>query len=216
MTFSNTQKLWAGTLALVLVAGLTTPAYASLIGDEVFIDVVPTPPSGTPGPSAIVSSIPNNPEFTYSFCNAANGATEVDIDEQSIWFSYFEFSGTLTCTVAAHTVVLSSLNWVNDPNAVILNIIEQGGGNIPILSATVTGPNEVTIDIDGFQLQPGGVAEAHFDIIPDHKVAGELLPMNTSALMIAGLTSMSVWMVPAVVGLAGVGVYLVKFRANRD
>jgi len=42
------------------------------------------------------------------------------------------------------------------------------------------------------------------------------LPMNTSALMIAGLTSMSVWMVPAVVGLAGVGVYLVKFRANRD
>ncbi len=47
------------------------------------------------------------------------------------------------------------------------------------------------------------------------EVAGELLPLNTSALMIAGLTSMSVWMVPAVAGLAGVGVYLVKFRANR-
>jgi len=47
-------------------------------------------------------------------------------------------------------------------------------------------------------------------------VAGELLPIDSSALMIAGLTSMSVWMVPAVAGLAGVGVYLVKFRANRD
>jgi len=43
-------------------------------------------------------------------------------------------------------------------------------------------------------------------------VAGELLPLDTSALMIAGLTSMSVWMIPTVVGLAGVGVYLVKFR----
>jgi hypothetical protein len=30
--------------------------------------------------------------------------------------------------------------------------------------------------------------------------------------MIAGLTSMSVWMIPAVAGLAGAGVYLVKFR----
>ena len=47
---------------------------------------------------------------------------------------------------------------------------------------------------------------------PDTRVAGELLPLDTSALMIAGLTSMSVWMIPTVLGLAGVGVYLVKFR----
>jgi len=43
-------------------------------------------------------------------------------------------------------------------------------------------------------------------------VAGELLPLDSTALLIGGLTSMTVWMVPAVVGLAGVGVYLVKFR----
>jgi len=46
-------------------------------------------------------------------------------------------------------------------------------------------------------------------------VAGELLPLDSSALMIAGLTSMTVWMIPTVLGLAGAGVYLVKFRANR-
>ena len=43
-------------------------------------------------------------------------------------------------------------------------------------------------------------------------VAGELLPLDSSALMIAGLTSMTVWMIPTVLGLAGVGVYLIKFR----
>ena len=48
--------------------------------------------------------------------------------------------------------------------------------------------------------------------ICEEQVAGELLPLDNSALMIAGLTSMSVWMIPAVAGLAGVGVYLVKFR----
>jgi len=46
------------------------------------------------------------------------------------------------------------------------------------------------------------------------QVAGELLPLDSSALMIAGLTSMSVWMIPTVLGLAGVGVYLVKYRAR--
>jgi len=50
---------------------------------------------------------------------------------------------------------------------------------------------------------------------PETRVAGELLPLDNSALMIAGLASMSVWMVPTVLGLAGVGVYLVKSRANR-
>ncbi len=45
-------------------------------------------------------------------------------------------------------------------------------------------------------------------------VAGELLPIDSSALMIAGLTSMTVWMVPTILGLAGAGVYLVKYRAR--
>ena len=47
-------------------------------------------------------------------------------------------------------------------------------------------------------------------------VAGELLPMNTSALMIAGLSSMAVWMIPAVAGLAGAAVFLIKYRANKE
>ena len=51
-----------------------------------------------------------------------------------------------------------------------------------------------------------------FSQLPEQQVAGELLPLDSSALMIAGLTSSAVWMIPAVVGLAGVGVYLVKFR----
>ncbi len=46
-------------------------------------------------------------------------------------------------------------------------------------------------------------------------VAGKLLPLDSTALFLAGIQSMSVWMIPTVIGLAGVGVYLVKFRANR-
>ena len=45
-------------------------------------------------------------------------------------------------------------------------------------------------------------------------VAGELLPLDSTALFLAGIQSMTVWMIPTVAGLAGAGVYLVKFRAR--
>ena len=48
---------------------------------------------------------------------------------------------------------------------------------------------------------------------PSTPVAGELLSINSSALVIAGLSSM-IWMVPAVAGIVGAGIYLVRFRAN--
>ena len=49
---------------------------------------------------------------------------------------------------------------------------------------------------------------------PDTRVAGQLLTLDSSALFLAGIQSMTVWMIPAVLGLAGVGVYLVKFRKH--
>ena len=46
------------------------------------------------------------------------------------------------------------------------------------------------------------------------QVAGELLPLDSTALFLAGIQSMTVWMVPTILGLVGAGVYLVKFRAR--
>lgn len=47
-------------------------------------------------------------------------------------------------------------------------------------------------------------------------VAGELLPIDSAALVISGLATSVIWMVPTVAGIAGVGVCLVKLRANRN
>jgi len=62
----------------------------------------------------------------------------------------------------------------------------------------------------------GGNFRASFDDIEISRdielVAGELLPLDSTALFLAGIQSMTVWMVPTVLGLAGAGVYLVKFR----
>jgi hypothetical protein len=51
---------------------------------------------------------------------------------------------------------------------------------------------------------------------PQQQVAGELLPIDNTALLIGGLSSMSVFMIPAVAGIAGAAVYLVKYRTNKE
>ena len=50
----------------------------------------------------------------------------------------------------------------------------------------------------------------------DQIVGGTLLPISSQSLFLAGIQSMTVWMIPTVVGLVGAGVYLVKYKANKD
>jgi len=70
---------------------------------------------------------------------------------------------------------------------------------LPVHKVVTTG-NAYAIDTLMFSLEDCG------------PIAGELLPLDSTALFLAGIQSMTVWMIPTVLGLAGVGVYLVKFR----
>jgi hypothetical protein len=45
-------------------------------------------------------------------------------------------------------------------------------------------------------------------------VGGEFLSIDNTALMLAGIQSLSVWMIPTLAGIAGAGFYLVKLRRN--
>jgi len=47
-------------------------------------------------------------------------------------------------------------------------------------------------------------------------VGGELLPIDSTALMLAGLQSSAIWMLPVLAGIAGTGFYLIKFRTNKE
>jgi len=47
-------------------------------------------------------------------------------------------------------------------------------------------------------------------------VGGELLPIDTTALMLAGLQSSAIWMLPVLAGAVGVGAYYIKTRMNKN
>ena len=47
-------------------------------------------------------------------------------------------------------------------------------------------------------------------------VGGELLPLDYTSLLLAGLQSSAIWMLPVLAGAAGIGAYYIKTRMNKD
>jgi len=47
-------------------------------------------------------------------------------------------------------------------------------------------------------------------------VGGELLSIDSTALVLAGLQTSAIWMLPVLAGVAGAGFYLIKFRTNKE
>lgn len=78
--------------------------------------------------------------------------------------------------------------------------------------------NQIFFNFTGDQLPEPFVAVIQFPAANEKPkpVAGELVSIDSSALVIAGLASSMVWMIPAVAGIAGAGVYLLKFRGNKE
>lgn len=51
---------------------------------------------------------------------------------------------------------------------------------------------------------------------PSPSIGGELLPIDSTALLLAGLQTSTIWIIPTLAGLAGSGFYLIKFRTNKE
>jgi len=51
---------------------------------------------------------------------------------------------------------------------------------------------------------------------PEAVVGGEFLQIDNTALMLAGLQSSAIWMIPTLAGLAATGFYLIKYRSNKE
>ncbi len=52
-------------------------------------------------------------------------------------------------------------------------------------------------------------------VFDDAPVGGEFLPIDSTALMLAGLQSSAIWMLPVLAGAAGVGAFYIKTRMNK-
>jgi len=158
---NNAHKLLAGTLALVLVAGMTSPALAQTTPDIAVDKMTEICTAGDVSGDPCIPC-PDNMILAEGICDP--------------------------CLV-----------WLGD-SAYICD--SDGDGVEDFVDECPDTPPQTMVDEVG---------------CPTEKpVAGELLSLDSSSLVVAGLTSSAVWMIPTVAGIAGAGLYLVKLRANRD
>ena len=181
MTFNT--KILAGALALVLVAGMTSPAFAG------------TNPECTIEPAMAILEITQEDGSDFVEKVVTCTVTILDVDVLSD-----------TCENYDASIIEDSFPLPN-----VAQITEQVTNFSPLISEHCIVIFEVNLDgpFEAIQL----TQELW---INQQQVAGELLPLDSTALLIGGLSSMSVWMIPSIAGIAGAAVYLVKYRANKE
>jgi hypothetical protein len=229
MTLNN-YRLLTGALALVVVAGMTSPAFASL-SDPFFDD------NYTHTGFSFVGDGP----MPLSFFN--------DFSETGLPL-YDQVEPEANCSEAQCSITLP--NFVDQlENKRIKVEVFHGASDPPSQPSAIchdsTGDSEADVTFNDphpdlqnfpdvwvfeFECQPNpdweeifflrssDVSQNVFVLTKSYgepiQVAGELLPLDSTALLIGGLSSMSVFMIPAVAGIAGAAVYLVKYRTNKE
>ena len=204
MTLNYTHKLLAGTLALVLVAGMTSPAFAGLDpnawigGDGDWEDAINWS-DGLP--------LSSN-DILIDDGNGANSIVHLNED--------FLLTGDLHVDDGDTLIIEKGVTLTHD-QTLNLSIINEG---TIIIHGTLAHFDSILVNNSLIVVKCGGelIIESALSgvgqIINEDCVAGKLLPLDSTALFLVGIQSMTVWMIPTVLGLTGVGVYLVKFRKH--
>ena len=181
--------------------------------------------AGTTKPNTGTPQMPDMDFFLVSQSNAAGTLTaeftDVDFDNEQIICA--SVGGGTTKGTTTFSVYIDPLNQPFNQGQLVFTTTQSGAGPlfdidaVGSFGATPGSPYSITMvaEIEHF----ANTESTSFDIgVVCHspEVGGSLIPLDSTVLLLAGIQSMTVWMIPAVVGLAGAGVYFVKYRANRD
>ena len=183
--------LVALTLSLVLIAGTTSFAFAqqSHSGNAVTDGSLGTP-------SAVFDTT-----ATINYCNA--GPTDCHIDFQDADGVGQTFSSTLT----GFGSVNGNLDFATCP--VGTPGVFNGAWTHAEIGAVIT-----TTDCDGNAQVWSLISDTEIVLVAI--VGGEFLPIDSTALVLAGLQSSAIWMLPVLAGAAGVGAYYIRTRMTKE
>ena len=236
MTFNNKHKLLAGSLAFALVAGMTSPAFAGASPDmmegfeenychfewENVVDpagdvesTVTAPDDWECDDESPYELFPLRPSAgcVEDRCNIALPNFIDDLNTKHIHM-VLEYAGDTPTNPEVYCGEGEFLEENAEEGKLVYEFSPEEGVLIWEFDCHPNPDWEVISFSRGeTRLAEGVIWTTSFD---DDIVAGELLSLDSSSLVIAGLTSSAVWMIPTLAGIAGAGIYLMKLRTNRD
>ena len=183
-------------------------------------------PAGVPAPSDDVTvGNPNLPDINSDVLVGPGGTLTIQNNNLDINAGTLaNRGGTIIFGPGDDIDVNSGATFLNDCTGTLqigdnaeLNIFSGGTGiNHGTITASGTGRIDVSIGglfqnsgINGAPIVGSGTVE---QIASTCIVGGEFLPIDTTALMLAGLQSSAIWMLPVLAGAAGAGIAAFKLR----
>ncbi len=199
-----------GISVLLLLVNLPQ-ADADLCGDTVFLDVVlGAAPGGTPifSDSGIVtlnsafSVVPGVTVSATIFCDGGAGDPPND-GVSLIFFDYFN-SNTVPTPVPEHSFWYTDLQWTDAAGKVV---DFQVFGNLMATGFTDTSVHAI---FPAQTIPPGNLLFNDLIITATHPVGGELIPLDTTMVLVAGTQLTAAWMIPAIVAAIGIGIVIAR------
>jgi len=201
-----------GISVLLLLVNLPQ-ADADLCGDTVFLRVLNDDTGGEVfNDSGVVpNAFPQNIQIAPSVQIDVQVNCDSDGDGVStIFFDYVSApTGTGPFPVPNHSFWFTDLDWTNQAGEVVDFIVGPGFHDTPSLMTTGFGPHEAHAETGAFDMPVDSGMLNNLSLTAAHDaVGGEISPITTSALLLAGGQNMMSWMIPLVVAAAGFGLVL--------
>ncbi len=191
-------------------------ASASLIGDSATVELF----TGGASQGSLIATVDSSGTPEFSYFTGPDNELSVDIESSTIQIDLVDgFSGLYVIGDGNNpiTIQITDLDWVGQPG-IIVGASIVGGPSAFGETVQVTGPHAVEVVVNANNA--GGIGGTFLSILvqlqTEHAVGGEILSIDSTALVLAGLQSSAIWMLPVLAGIAGTGFYLVKFRTNKE
>ena len=229
----NIHKLLGVSLALILSVGMISPAMAGVPGG--FSDAYAPPnwteftegngfvdTTGAPASISVIGS--DNSIGCGGFSNDSLPPNLLRPEQHDNLNCVTDFTITIPCDGTVDfdwsSVNSQESNEFDVPGFLVNGVFtvlnhdltDSGSQGVPVQVGDVFGFRvDATDDFAGF----GVLDITNFDG-PQCVVGGELLPIDSTALVLAGLQTSAIWMLPVLAGAAGVGVFYIKTRMNKE
>ena len=152
------------------------------------------PSSGTP------TTFAPAPPWTFTCPSGGCTLTVTDAFAQGDRFTVLDFGGSIGTTSA----VATSGNCGNDPEVCLASPTASSG-----MFNLAAGSHSLTINLLASPFFGGA---AYFKVVGQIPVGGTMIPLDTTALLLAGVQSISMWMIPVVAAGIVIGIFVIKRR----
>jgi len=186
-------------------------AHASLIGDSVVVQAGIDSTICGPVPVTVI-----DPGIEIPNCGGSGAS--IDLSANSIWFVLPAVpDGT---SIEPIFLDFTGLDWTDDPNGILVDVIvTQSDFNF---QETVTfDDHSISVQIPATPFPPGHqcpssqsicVVGIHLDLVhsSSNPIGGEIIPIDTTMLLLAGVQTSALWLIPFLVSAAGITIFFAR------